>query len=332
MRTALALTAMLKFLCSWDETISISNFRILSPPHRLSNTSENSVPSNGSPSEEMKGTSETTGSKVEKPPSSSPLYDQLGEGYTQTRHADPRMANALLRELKLPTPSIIADVGAGTGNYARSLAAAGYEVVAVEPSEVMAGQAGQHDSVRWVRGEAEAIPLEDGAVDGVVCVLAFHHFGDSEKAAQEMVRISGGGTIVIFTFDPRTIEAESPWFAHYFPGAWDATYRFFPPLEDVAGLFRSAGNEAVETTTFPLPHDLRDAFAGAAWRSPELYLKPEVRAGISSFRLADPAEVESGVAQLEDDLKSGRWDEQFGELRERTTADVGYRLITSRRR
>ena len=65
----------------------------------------------------------------------------------------------------------------------------------------------------------------------------------------------------------------------------------------------------------------------AAWRRPHLYLDPEVRAGISTFALADGGEVEAGVARLRADLESGRWEATYGALLERNELDLGYRFL-----
>ena len=59
-----------------------------------------------------------------------------------------------------------------------------------------------------------------------------------------------------------------------------------------------------------MPEDLADHFLFCGKRRPELYFDPAVRAGISSFaNLADPAEVEDGLARLHADLVSGRFRE-----------------------
>ena len=51
---------------------------------------------------------------------------------------------------------MIADIGAGAGNYAAALADRGYRVMAVEPSAAMRAQAAPHDNVTWISGSAEA--------------------------------------------------------------------------------------------------------------------------------------------------------------------------------
>jgi len=42
--------------------------------------------------------------------------------------------------------------------------------------------------------------------------------------------------------------------------------------------------------------------------------------------------VESRIGQLRDDLRSGAWDQEFGDLRKLTELDIGYRIIASEKR
>ena len=65
------------------------------------------------------------------------LYNFIGRGYNLTRQPDYRIVNRLIDLLDLPTHSVLADVGAGTGNYSNVIAERGYQVIAIEPSEVM---------------------------------------------------------------------------------------------------------------------------------------------------------------------------------------------------
>ncbi len=87
------------------------------------------------------------------------IYDEIGAGYVHGRCADQRLANALLNLLAVPPGSILAEIGAGTGNYSRAVADAGMNIVAVEPSIVMRGQAEEHSNVEFREGVAESIPL-----------------------------------------------------------------------------------------------------------------------------------------------------------------------------
>lgn len=106
------------------------------------------------------------------------LYNSIGEGYNHSRKPDQRIVQRLIDLLDLPLGSVIADIGAGTGNYANAIAEKEYQVIAIEPSSKMQRQAIDHPHVRWVNAQAENIPLPDNSVDAAIIVLAMHHFSD----------------------------------------------------------------------------------------------------------------------------------------------------------
>lgn len=253
------------------------------------------------------------------------VYDRIGLRYAKHRCADPRIVDALAETLGLTPPAVLADIGAGTGNYGRALADLGFAVKAVEPSVIMQSQACAHASVEWLRGTAEALPLEDGRVDGVFSVLAVHHFSCLETAIREMVRVCPAGPIVWFTIDPRL--EESPWLRDYFPAVHQKGLDILKPLDDVRHLLEVHSGRQVTAIPWPVPHDLQDHFWAAGWRRPEMYLDPEVRACISVFALADPADVEEGIERLQSDLATRRWKSRYGSLLERQSIDWGYRFL-----
>ncbi len=232
-----------------------------------------------------------------------PAYDRIGRGYSRHRAPDPRIVGRLARMLGPPGNGAVLDVGAGTGNYAAALAGRGYEVVAVEPSATMRDQAENVPGMHWVDATAERLPLPDCCAGGVVCVLALHHFLGPEAALSEMRRVAGGGPIVIFTFDPRA--GEPFWFAEYSPELWCEAHGTFPPLEEVVELLERVSGRRIEVSEFPLAHDLRDGFAAAGWRRPEMYLDAGARAAMSCFALADQTTAEDGLRRLSRDLDSG---------------------------
>ena len=211
-------------------------------------------------------------------------YDRIGQGYSRTRRADPRIAQQITALLSLPISSRVVDVGAGTGNYSNALAEAGYSVVAVEPSAAMRIQAVTHPSVIWRAGFAEALPLKDGEVDGAICILAFHHFSDHRQALREMRRATGGGPVLLLTFEPRNLA--KLWLDDYFPDISQADEELFPAIESVAAMIEEETGLSTTITPYPLPFDLMDLFAAAGWARPELYLDPQVRAGISAFAVS----------------------------------------------
>ena len=72
----------------------------------------------------------------------------------------------------------IVDVGCGAGALARSLAERGATVLGVEPDPVQAERnrdAPEADGVSFAEGRAEALPVDDGAVDGVIFGRSLHH-------------------------------------------------------------------------------------------------------------------------------------------------------------
>src|ERR671933_2274018 len=185
-----------------------------------------------------------------------PIYDSIGQSYSKFRLPDPRIVDTLVNLLQLEPGSLVADIGAGTGNYSRALAERGFSLHAVEPSSVMRLQATQHPQVQWFTGYAEDIPLPTSSVDAVICILAAHHFSNLEKAVREMNRVARTGAIIFLTFDPRV--AEKLWIADYFPVYREYDFRVFPPLSDVVALIEGNTQRTVEMSTLMLPHDLTD--------------------------------------------------------------------------
>lgn len=257
-------------------------------------------------------------------PTTMPIYDTIGKSYAQFRFPDRRIVDYLLNLLQLPPGSTIADIGAGTGGYSRAIAERGFLVYAVEPSEVMRSQAVPHPQVRWLDGYAEAIPLPDNSVDAAICILALHHFIDLEAALQEMNRVVKGA-IALFTFDSQA--RKDFWLDDYFPFLWESDESSFFPINYIISFIQTSFKKKVDVFSFPLPPDLTDLFIAAGWQRPEIYLKSEIRAVMSTFALTDPQLVEVGVKQLQADLMSGKWQERYSEYMELKEFDFGYRFL-----
>jgi SAM-dependent methyltransferase len=95
----------------------------------------------------------------------------------------------LVRELEIGPGKTALDLGAGTGKFTRLLAGTAATVVAVEPiAEMRARLSAEQPAVRSLEGTAEAIPLERGSVDAVVCAQAFHWFATC-AALREIRRV-----------------------------------------------------------------------------------------------------------------------------------------------
>ena len=255
------------------------------------------------------------------------LYNSIGKNYNSTRQADARIVDKLVSLLNLPQGSKIADIGAGTGNYSNAIADRGYEVIAIEPSEVMQSQKKNHRRVSWLTAGAEKIPLADNSVDGAVVMLALHHFQDIEMGIKEINRITRRGKIVIFAFE----QAKIPdfWLTEYFPYFIKDTLATFPSTRNIAQLLCRITKKDTTVIPFLLPTDLSDLFAAAGWCKPEIYLNERIRKGISSFAKMSQEELEKGIERLRADIDNGIWQQKYSFLLKQNEYDAGYRIIVS---
>lgn len=253
------------------------------------------------------------------------LYNVIGNNYAQTRKSDPRITATLLEILNVASPSTVVDIGAGTGSYALELAEQGYRVLAVEPSATMRSQATSHSLVQWFDGFAENLPLPNQSADVAIIMLAFHHFQNYWQALEEAHRVTGGGLIVLLTYDPDYISRF--WLTQYFPSFVADVQSTFLPIAELTSAIEATTSASVKVIPCLLPHDLIDAFAAVGWARPELYLDSEIRNGVSSLAKFDRAEIDDGLARLRQDIKTGAWDQEYGYLRQQQQYDAGYRFV-----
>lgn len=252
------------------------------------------------------------------------VYDTIGKTYSRMRRSDPHISAKLLELLRLNEGNTVADIGAGTGSYAKFLADQSYSVIAVEPSQVMQ-QSKMHSSIRWIRSSAEQIPLCDNSVDAAIAMLAFHHFQQPRQALNEISRITKDQRIILFTYDPKMID--DLWLSQYFPYFIGDVKTSFWPIIELTAKLSFATRRHVEIVPFLLPNDLKDSFAAVGWAKPELYFEKNIRNGISSFSKLSRDALSKGLSKLRADLDSGRWDEEYGYLRNQLQFDAGYRFI-----
>jgi SAM-dependent methyltransferase len=104
---------------------------------------------------------------------------------------------------ELGRPKVVLDLAAGTGKLTGALAERAERVIAVEPLAAMRAQ----NPHPCVEGTAQAIPVDDGAVDAVFVGEAFHWFANHEAWA-EIRRVSRGGLAVLWNFE---LWQDEPW-------------------------------------------------------------------------------------------------------------------------
>jgi SAM-dependent methyltransferase len=248
---------------------------------------------------------------------SQPRYDDIGRGYTRTRREDPRFREQI--HGALGDARTVVNIGAGAGSYEPR----DRHVIAIEPSDVMAGQR-PSDLAPAIRGAAGKLPLRDDSVDAAMAVLTVHHWDhEQERGVREMRRVASDA-VVIVTYDPQ-ISAQMWLMAEYLPEVAQLDSEIFPAPDVIAGWL---GGDT-RAHAMPVPRDTPDWMLGSFWAHPERVLDHHARAATSGFARTLPEVVERVVTALERDLRSGEWDRRHGHLRQLNDYDVGLRLITN---
>lgn len=242
-------------------------------------------------------------------------YDQIGRGYSDVRQPDPKIAARIGKALG--DARSVLNVGAGTGSYEPG----DREVTAVEPSAEMIAQRSA-GSTPVVQASAESLPFDNDSFDAVMAIITVHHWADPQAGLAEVVRVARQ-RVVIVTFDPAPLV--DLWLVRdYFPRALEIHADAMPPIEELVETLPNASVEPV-----PVPRNCEDGFFCAIWDRPELHLDPAVRRASSVWHVMERDEIDRGLAALEGDLQSGRWDERHGHLRRMDELDVGLRLVVA---
>ncbi len=238
-----------------------------------------------------------------------PVYDTIGSGYNATRAADPYITDRIVAHL-VPSPhGRYLDIGCGTGNYLAALTRRGLHCIGVDPSATMVATArAQCSGAAIVQAAAERLPLADACADGALAMLTMHHWTDDAAGLAEIARVlRRDARLVLFTFTPEQLQHY--WLNEYFPNMLARAAAGVPEVPALCALLEQSGFASVTTEPYIVRDDLQDHFLYSHKHRPAQYLRPEVRAGSSGFRLlASAEELVSGLARLEADLASGRID------------------------
>jgi len=157
------------------------------------------------------------------------------------------LTSELVRALRVGPGETVADVASGPGTSALQLAReTGCYVIGIDLSEESvaaaakaAEAAGLGDQVRFVRGDAEALPLANASLDGALSECSLCLFPDKEAAAAELARVLKPGARLALSdvvADGESLPAELRT-----ASAWAACLADARPPEEIAGLLESAG-------------------------------------------------------------------------------------------
>ena len=148
------------------------------------------------------------------------------------------------------------DVGCGTGVLASRLAAAGYDMSGVDPSEGMLAVLRARDpDIDAKQASGTALPFPDATFDLVLSVATLHHItapDDVRRTLGEMVRVSRpGGRILVWDHNPR-----NPYWRRLMARVPQDTgeERLIPEREVLGGL-RAAGAEILSSVELGMVPD-----------------------------------------------------------------------------
>ena len=141
----------------------------------------------------------------------------------------------------------VLDVGAGAGRLANLLACGGFAVVGVEPSVdfVAHATARAHAGVRFLVGDALALPFGDASFDAAVAGEVLEHLARDDVAVGELFRVLVPGGICVVS-----VPADA---AHWdFSDDWAGHLRRYAP-QDLVALFTRAGFDVVRVARWGFP-------------------------------------------------------------------------------
>jgi len=219
---------------------------------------------------------------------------------------------------------VVADIGAGTGNYSIEFHRRGYNVIAVEPEADMWEQCNNKE-IEWVKSTVEEMELSNRTVDAAIAINAIHHFSNLKRALQAIFRIIKSGPLLIFTLDPAV--ARQTWLYDYWPSIGQYHNEHYISIEQLMLTLGQVFSSRVDSTVFEIPHDYKDVFSLAAWKSPHILLDRNSRAAMSAFNYITPNDEENGVAKLRNDLLDGNWEKKYSDILEKDSLDVGCRIL-----
>lgn len=157
------------------------------------------------------------------------------------------LTERLIRCLAVGRGETVVDVACGLGESSLQLAqATGARVIGIDLSadsvseaRRRAERAGLEDKVEFLVADAEALPLADGAVAGVLCECSLCTFPDKERATAEIARIlKPGGRLALSDI---VADADRLPAALRTLEAWVACLADARPLGGIIDLLRAAG-------------------------------------------------------------------------------------------
>ena len=196
------------------------------------------------------------------------------------------MTEAIRQQLHLIGTELVADIGCGTGLYARRLAASAGAVVCAEPSAQMLAQVPSDDRLIPVAASAEdlatgRVRLPHDGYDAILLKEVLHHVDDRAAVIEGLARLLRPGGRMLVVMLPA--EISYPLFA----AALRAFAERQPDPAEIAGDMRRAGLRAeITNLAYPLTFPT------------ERYLRMVRNRYMSLLSAFDDEQLDGGVAEI----------------------------------
>jgi ubiquinone/menaquinone biosynthesis C-methylase UbiE len=235
-------------------------------------------------------------------------YDAWAKTYDDTRGASPSVLKPLRDALGPPEGRSLVDIGGGTGNFARALAEAGFEVTLCDYSREMARRAaGKLGDAFVAVADAPHLPFRDGASDCAISVNVLGHVEDWRGMLREARRVIRDGPYVMKASTRETLIAN--WAIEYLPGIRDhAPAHHYQPEGVIIEALHEAEFSRIELSRVHYT-DQVDGSLQALKHLPEVFLDEERILNTATLKRLPAAERESGLEAIRRDYHSGRLQE-----------------------
>jgi SAM-dependent methyltransferase len=234
-------------------------------------------------------------------------YSNQARTYDDTRAASPSVLGPLREALAGAPGPRLADIGGGTGNYARALRDEGWDPVVVDREPAMLARAAAK-GLETIQSDAQRLPLADAGFDAVMLVSMLHHVEDPAAALAEAKRIlRPGGRLALMVFTREDTEAS--WLSDYFPSTRAWMRETHSTRDELLALLPGARQIEV------VYRDLEDGSLAALQAYPEKLVEPAWHRQTSYFERLErdhPGELQTGLARLRADLDAGRAPREAG--------------------
>jgi len=243
-------------------------------------------------------------------------YDNYSRIYDITRAANSETVEKLIRILRVDSGSRLLDMGCGTGNYSAALQSVAGNVIGIDASIGMIGQARtKSPALQLVHGNVMSLPFDSQIFDGVFTIQVLHHIKNKQVFLKEAYRVlRKGAYIAIHSCSHSQLRAF--WCHYYFPKGLELNLARIPDTNEIASMLREAG-----FTDIGLEICYQDDVIVLS--KPEYYLEKNYRDGDSTFALLTEEEIEMGCQKLREDIESGAVESIMRQLNSKIVNEIG---------